>query len=808
MRGISKLTDHEIIGEFDSFPDYLYFVTFEKNVIEKITNLVISPDKQSSGYIEEIKNEVLNFFHKESNTLYVPGILVDELFFNENKDTLIKQSPDIFCNFLGVDIYKSNSEVEEFGLYNHMDLSPFVKVVKIENKNIRVKLPKLTSIESSDGDGFSVIELVSDELSAHNVTVGNVSTRFVINISYTEFIKLLSSSVNSGTVNTIGGSYRFYRKTLTPLVNTVLSNGYNRSLSNRIDTEFSLFNEEDYQYYSSKKDFKVIKEKSNNLYDRRNYTSNLDDLVPGCIYALPHIKYQITRGSAYTPGYSHQMQLLYLGKIYMKDKPEFPWDLSGSNSLNLDSRHLFNFGFSVFYESDRASLTGDRASNKLFGGVGYSPNSKTLNNYMHVFLNTGQLAFIHKDEPYFYTADYSKIDTADKFIEYFVEKIMPDLFSSIKNYYDNKFEVVRTSYFRSSRFTSGGVSSDSPTLITLTNKDMELIAKVKTAPPPFVKLMEVFDGSKLDLTTLFNRITTKSLDIFQENGIKLHISEDSRVVKPVVGPNTCQGVFSSSGLSFLPWVTPELYNSNEAVKNSIINHLKNRIHLASSVIINLTGSVFEFDEKELKPQLKYKCDRHNSKDKFESLRKFLNSYKGKFVTKTITAIDTDGSNIVINDSKPATKVIIETAGFHNHIFGYSTYRTRNNARMYPINSVMSRWYDNIPVSGNYVDTLIEMISRDESTRLSFLDMIQELKNKWDDIKTLHKDAALSPEDLAFILQANLEEINQLDNIVYNWFVDCFYDYYKQCGKLKDTEMSWIDKFGIQNLDLKNFEITY
>jgi len=771
MHRISKLNTKNIIGEFDTFPNKLYYITLTDKWFAIITRLITEKEKgidnssaktvYNSTIYKDASGTTSRLFNSVKRFYYTPGILMDETLYasfsnNKNKGVILT----ILLHYCGVDYARGiTTDLKQWKI----NIDDLLDVVVINNHNLNLSLIDNGSAESSRRVNLdtAVFELSCDEVNKFRVNVNNIERKPAVIVSSRSLGYLLNNSIL--TCNSSSTKYRFYRKTYVPTYSTVLSprNYYNFvdiSESKFNNYLFSIISEEEYNVISKESSFKRISEKSRLFDEKSNQKTNLDDLIIGHIYSLP-IADKLEDSTAITPtGFNAAIQAAYLGKVTVKDKPEFLMNNERNSTTSFeDWKTCFRFGNSLIY------LNKELLTSKLrsFASGGTLKTSTSSNLEIHLFFNIGQLAKFNETDHNFYTINVDDLNTKEKFVDYIADVLIPDAINTVKclmgdislDYFN---EHGLPSYIRSS------ITVHSPSIITLINSDVK-------PESPITDLGELFssDGS-FDLETMLNKVTVKSIEGLKKEGKEFQISDDVCLTTNTDKPN-----FLSSSLPFLTWVTPDLYNNNPDIKQSIINVLKRDIYIATSLLIFQLPLVCQRIHKSYTVPSRLK----ESAEMFDEINKLQ-----------IAAFSSSVDN---------TTYIVETLINLQAIFSI----VPGNAKK-PLNEIASHhmnYTDNITAQG-YLKTIADDIVKPNLTE--FVNIVENGKKILS--KLMYKYATNNLDRFAAELVNHPEDANELFNNYFNWVTSKIYKYCKSNNKFRGTEFDWIDKFNIKEEELYNF----
>lgn len=773
MRRISKLNTN-IIGEFDTFPNKLYYITLTDKWFATIVRLITEKEKgidngkaktvYDSSIYGDASGTTSRLFNRIKRLYYTPGILMDETLYtrlcnDKNKGAILT----ILLYYCGVNYTRGVIvDVKQWKI----NIDDLLSVVVINNHDLSLSLID----DSSSSSDLNKLKLDSvlfgldcDEVNKLQVNVNGIERRPAVIASSGSLGYLLNNSIL--TCNNSNTKYRFYRKSYVPTGSTVLSS---KSYYNPLVPEckfnnylFSIISENEYSVISKENSFKRISEKSRLFDEKSNQKTNLDDLIIGHIYSLPIADKleNYSDSTAIMPaGFNAAIQAVYLGKISVKDKPEFLMNNErNSKSSFEDWKTCFRFGNSLVY------LNKDLLISKLrsIASGGSLKTSTGSNLEIHLFFNIGQLAKFNETDRNFYTINVDDLNTKEKFIDYIADVLIPDTINIVKcltgdvslDYFN---EQGLPSYIRSS------ITVHSPSIITLINSDIE-------PENPITDLGELFSGDGgFDLEMMLNRITVRSIEELKKEGKEFQISSDVCLTA-----NSDKPSFLSSSLPFLAWVTPDLYNNNPEVKQSIINVLKRDIYIATSLLIFQLPLVCQRLRKSysIPSRLKEPAEMFNKIDKLQVAEKKASVDNSIYVLNSLTDLQVIFSIIPGNATKPLNEIA-------SHHVNY-------------IDSI---------ITASYLKTLTDDIVNPDLTE--FLNTVENGEKILSKLKV--KYTISTPEQITSELVNHPDDANELFNNYFNWMASKIYRYCKSNTKFRGTEFDWIDKFNIKEEELYNF----
>ena len=782
MHRISKLNTN-IIGEFDTFPNKLYYITLTDKWFAIITRLITEKEKDidydagvgtiyNSTIYKDASRPTSRLFNRVKRLYYTPGVLMDEALYkslksnNKNKEVIFS----ILLYYCGVDLGYPRGVITDLKQWK-VNINDLLGVVEIDNHNLNLSLIDNRSVNNNRdrfglGLDTALFELSCDNVNNINklqVNINGIERRAAVIVSSSSLGYLLNNSIL--TCNNSSTKYRFYRKSYVPTDSTVLDikNNYyflDISKSKFNNYLFSIISEEEYSIISKERSFKRISEKSKLFDDKSNQKTNLDDLIIGHIYSLPIADMLEEDGTAITPiGFNAAIQAAYLGKISVKDKPEF---LTNNNRNSISSNgeweNCFRFGNSLI--SLNKEISTNRFKLRSFASGGALKTSPNPNLEIHLFFNIGQLAKFNETDHNFYIINVDDLDTKEKFIDYIADVLIPDTINLVKSL---KGDISLDYFNGSSEFNCvrSSITIHSPSIITLINSDIK-------PENPVTDLGELFNGdSGFDLEKMLNKITVKSIEELKKEGKEFQISDDACLTTNTNKPN-----FLSSLLPFLAWVTPDLYNNNPDIKRSIINVLKRDIYIATSLLIFQLPLVYKRIHKgySVPSRLKDPAGLFDEVNKLQVAKKKDSVDNTTYVVESLENLQTIFS-ITGNIVKPL-----------NEIAGYNTSYT-----------------DNL-ISQSYLKILTDDIVKPNITEL--LNIVENGEKILSKLKVKYTTSVL--EQITSELVNHPEDANELFNNYFNWMASKIYKYCKSNNKFNGTEFDWIDKFNIKEEELYNF----
>lgn len=771
MRRISKLTN-TITGEFDMFPSKLYYVTISDLWFDKVIEImcdnrngVSNKENIFSGFsLTHPSNEIENIY-------YTPGLIMDEVqYSNLNKN--IEKIISILLRGCGVTYVSINGK--EF-LKKNSNLPDLLTVKKIKNENIKLNIPNFNKeyLYETWMEEALLLEIDCNDLKDLDTTISN-------GIKRKSAVIFSSCNINDVICNTSlisGGkcteSFRFYKKSNVPASAVYVHDRYRETqltLFNLKDYYYSVISESEFKRLSKISDFSRILKKSERILDRSNFITNLDDLVIGHIYTIPS---KITGSYVKDPkGFNAEAQAVYLGKVIVKDKPDFVFD--EKSGYKYGDKNSCALGTSILYRLPE-SMTNRKSRTIASGGSGCGLSKKTA---VHIFYNLGQLAKFDNNNSGIYAIEEDKLNTKDKFVNYVTDTFIPELIDVINKKCQN---TLHPNYFYQKDLDeSGHYSIHSSSLITILNSEME-------PQLPLIDLGELFDGSDFVIDDFFNKITEKTIEEFHDNGQEFKISEDS-----TININRRLKPFCSYGLPLLAWVTPEVYNKNPDIKKAILNSLKNTIHIATSMIFFRTLAV---TERLNSATSQYQISGiSNIKD----LKAILDN-----LTKNPPSPTTKFKQSKISQSTDFYNYTTQTLQFLNLIFGDLS----NISFGYIVNMCYeSLNYTSGCFNSDYAKVLTDMVQSDTQ---SFFNVISKLNQTLEKIADKYELRGIVintlPTAFAEEFFKNQDDVNEVYDVIFNWTASVLYKGYKTNGVFKGTELDWIDKFDIKENELYGFD---
>lgn len=776
MHRISKLNT-SIIGEFDTFPDKLYYITLTDKWFAIITRLITEKEKgtndsssrtvYNSSIYGDASKITSRLFNRVRRLYYTPGVLMDETLYadicNNNKNKGIILS--ILLHNCGVNYARGVITDLKYWKVNIDDL---LDVVVIDNHNLNLSLIDNSSFNSDlDSVRLNTIlfNLSCDEVNKYQVKVNGIERKPAVIVSSNSLGYVLNNSIL--TSNNSSTTYRFYRKSYVPTDSIVLNSRNYCYYSDISDSKFnnylfSVISEEEYSVISKESSFKRISEKSKLFDEKSNQKTNLDDLIIGHIYSLPIADKLGEDGAVIMPtGFNAAIQAVYLGKVAVKDKPEFLTnnDRNSTSSLG-DRKDYFRFGNSLIYLNKE--LLTSKLRSFASGGTLKATTSSSLE--IHLFFNIGQLAKFNETNHNFYTINVDDLNTKEKFIDYIADALIPDTINTAKCLTGD----VSLDYFNGNGLPSyvrSSITVNSPSIITLIDSDVN-------PESPITDLGELFSGdSGFDLETMLNRVTVKSIEGLKKEGKELQISDDVYLTTNSNKPN-----FLSSSLPFLAWVTPDLYNDNPDIKQSIINVLKRDIYIATSLLIFQLPLISHriHSNYSVPSKLKEPAELFDEINKLQ-LAAFSSSVDNfTYFVETLINLQAIFSTVPGNAKKPLNEIA-------SHHMNY---------------------IDNIVAVG-YLKTLTDDIVKPNLTE--FLNIVENGKKILSKLMDKYNTTNIIQLDkFASELVNHPEDANELFDNYFNWMTSKIYKYCKSNNKFRGTEFDWIDKFNIKEEELYNF----
>lgn len=770
MHRISKLNTN-IIGEFDTFPNKLYYITLTDKWFDIVTRLITEKEKgidnskagTATIYIyDNVSGTTSRLFNRVKRAYYTPGILMDETlytsFYNNDKNKGIILTILLHCCGVNYGYSRVISDVK----YYKINIDDLLSVVVIDNHNLNLNLIDNRSSNKLNLDSV-LFELSCDEVNKLRVKVNEIERIPSVMASSNSLSYLLNNSIL--TCNNSSTKYRFYRKSYVPTDLTVLNS---RNYYNPIIPEykfnnylFSIISEEEYSVISKESSFKRISEKSKLFDEKSNQKTNSGDLIIGHIYSLPIADKIGEDGAAIMPtGFNAAIQAVYLGKIYVKDKPEFltKYERNSKNSVE-DWNTCFRFGNSLIYLN--RELSASKSSLRSFASGGSLKSSINPDLEIHLFFNIGQLAKFNKTDYNFYTIDVDDLNTKEKFVDYIANTLIPDTINMVKCLEGN----INPDYFNRfglSNYIKSSITIHSPSIITLINSDVK-------PESPVIDLGELFSGNGgFDLGEMLNKNTVSSIKELKKEGKEFQISNDVCLTA-----NADKLNFLSSSLPFLAWVTPDLYNNNPDIKQSVINVLKRDIYIATSLLFFQLPLVCQRLRKNysVPSRLKEPAEMFNEISKLQVAEKIASVDNTTYVLNSLTTLQTIFSLVSGNAKKPLNEI----ASYH-------------------VNYV-----DSITTT-SYLRTLTDDITKPNLTE--FLNIVENGEKILSKLKVKYTTSVL--EQITSELVNHPDDANELFNNYFNWMASKIYKYRKSNNKFNGTEFDWIDKFNIKEEELYNF----
>ena len=345
MRRISKLTN-TITGEFDIFPSKLYYVTVSDLWFDKVIELMCDNKNGVSNKNNIFSGfSITHQFNDKENIYYTPGLIMDEVqYSNFHEEKIIS----IFLRGSGA-MYVSIG-AKEF-LKKNVNLPDLLTVREIKNENIKLNIPNFGKeyLYETWMEEALLLEIDCNDLKDLNTTTSN-------GIKRKSTVIFSSCDINDVIYNTSlisGGKctedFRFYKKSNVPASAVYVHDRYRETqltIFNLKDYYYGVISESEFERLSKNPDFSRILKKSERIMDRSNFKTNLDDLVIGHVYTLPS---KIT--SSYVKnlkGFNAEVQAVYLGKVIVKDKPDFVFD--EKSGYRFGDKNCCALGTSILYK--------------------------------------------------------------------------------------------------------------------------------------------------------------------------------------------------------------------------------------------------------------------------------------------------------------------------------------------------------------------------------------------------------------------------------------------------------------------------
>lgn len=771
MRRISKLTN-TITGEFDIFPSKLYYVTVSDLWFDKVIELMYNNKNGVSNKNNIFSGfSITHQFNDKENIYYTPGLIMDEVQYS-NLNNNIEKIISIFLRGSGATYVSIGAK--EF-LKKNVNLPDLLTVKEIKNENIKLNIPNFGKeyLYETWMEEALLLEIDCNDLKDLNTTTSNgIKRKSTVIFSSCDINDVIyNTSLISGGKCTSG--FRFFKKSSVPASAMYVHDRYRETqltIFNLSDYYYGVISEYEFERLSKNSDFSRILKKSERIMDRSNFKTNLDDLIIGHVYTLPS---KIT--SSYVKnlkGFNAEVQAVYLGKVIVKDKPDFVFD--EKSGYRFGDKNCCALGTSILYKLPD-SMANKKSRTIASGGSGCSLAKKTA---VHIFYNLGQLAKFDDNNSGIYAIEEDKLNTKDKFINYVTDTFIPELVNVIKKKCQNI--IYPTYFYQKDLDECGHYSIHSSSLITILNSDME-------PQLPLIDLGELFDGSDFVIDNFFNKITEKTIEEFHNNGQEFKISEDSSI-----NINRRLRRFCSNGLPLLAWVTPETYNKNPDIKKAILNYLKNIIHIATSMIFFRTLAVT--DRISSATSQYHISGISNIKD----LKAILDN-----LTKNPPSPTTKFKQSKISRSTDFYNYTTQTLQFLNLIFGDLS----NISFGYIVNMCYeSLNYTSNCFNSDYAGILTNMVKSDTQ---SFFDVISKLNQTIEKIADRYELRGIvisgTPNAFAEEFFKNQDDVNEVYNVIFNWTASVLYKEYKTNGVFKGTELDWIDKFDIKENELYGFD---
>lgn len=778
--------------ETDLFFDKANFVTFSDELVNCFIKLYKEyklnsslPSKDETSIVGAILKPY--FYNQARNTLYLPSYLIDNFLDLTSKKNIALIVSKLLDN-CGINL--TRSQLDKFkSTYKLKDL---IKIIEVDNKNISFGLVPPKSEESYYN---SRVYFEIDMPGINKIQIDGINISHSIPISDACFNYILSNTILAA--GKTHGNFRLYRATLPPVEIKFRYNYYRRRNSNDDGTLLARFDYrpitgDDYQLLSKEKDFPRIKKKGEMYSDPSNFVNVLDDLIPGHVYVVPSIKHSFVDQNRAPEGNNYLAQFLYLGTVRTIDKPDNQWNYSGTVYGNMDYNHDCICSVPFYRSKKTSDRSGSFKLNSFHGGK----KDYVCNVNLRVFVNIGQLARFRSQTTY--AIDESFLNTCEKFMDNFTEQLMPELLDKLV---DLSRRTPNTGYAFIDYFDTKAhrsslnipnvslLSVNSPVIVTLEDGSFSKRSPVSLKIPSFIDVGELFDGSSFDFTEFFNRITVKTLELWNKNNFDFYITEDCCV--DFVNPSNPQPqhlykyISVYRDLPLLPWVTPELYNLNPEVKKAILGSLKGGIKDAADVFMFSLIKVWEHEQS----QYRYGT---------------LPSYGNDIVTFIKNRLQ----------SRPDFKEIIDVLKYMDCVFS----NVNSGGNLSPICAISKEHIlsgCDFFVEKEYITEMLEPLLKFRDQCESFCTMILSLSDYWKQARELweKKGYATAPgtaqfNDFVLALRADLNDLEKVTNIYYNWFANFIYDEYINKGLYKNSELMWIDKFKIKKEDLLNLELKH
>lgn len=775
------------INEFDLFPENLNFIVPNTDFIKELCNAVKSSDKGNYMYVSN------NCYDREKDELIVLGILLDDVQvrkYNQDPDAEQKKLYNTYVNYMfNLDLgMKCDRNILTNAKLYHPDDATFkyFEVLNVKNENWNVSISNQQSREFDQRDKYRPDQTFYLSVSNPQLNMireyNGTKINYFVKMNNDEFPYLIKNSVLGANATMNNCYFRFYKKSYPYPLYRSINAGYidDRHLSDEYfyyNKLYSLIREDEYQQLSKRVELTHIFKNSKETYLPKNTVTSVKNLIPGHVYSFTEYPNMIR-------GYDTYPQFIYLGKIDISSKTDYPWVDFDQESNSKSMRRSFiyrdstlnSLGGSMYFKGqDSAALVNRTEGSKM----------KLREEGAHVFVNLGQLARLSKNLPGSYITDPSEYSTVESFTDNFI-KILKSNFECIWIYCRGRFcNDLRNWISRGHAYTRNGVHSLYSNLsnVAITLYDSLLKKEIKSNNSSLIDLGEKFyiKDSDAYLTNLFNKITETTLDLFSEHAISLHSCPDSvRIIN-----NSSYSVlrdFNHTKLPFLAWVTPELFATNEKVAYSVIGHLKACIKYVSDTVFSAIERIRDIEE-------------FNKKHSSEFSAKSRSYVHKRFIPRSIGSL----SNFLAEFTEDERKELIEIAHKHVNALSYTSY---NGAQYYPI-SQLYRGMDNsdfTDVDENLVKELNNLL---KSHKTEFQDLLKDIKDLWNSIELCYADSSTQVKDLDdnskdIWLKNNVEVMNKLMNVTYSWFAKIIHTDYKLNPKsvFRNTEFDWIDKFNL------------
>lgn len=769
------------INEFDLFPENLNFIVPNEDFIKELCNAVKS--ESNSMYISS------NCYDREKDELIVLGILLDDIQirrYNRNPDAEQKKLYNTFANYmfnLDLGMKCDRNILTEAKLYHPGDATfKYFDILNVKNENWNVSISNQQSQEFDQRNKYRPDQTFYLSVSNPQLNMireyNGTKINYIVKISNDEFPYLIKNMVLGTNATTNNGYFRFYKKSYPYSMYRNVTAGQidDRQLSDEYfyyNKLYSLIREDEYQQLSKRVELTHIFKNSKETYLPENTVTFVKNLIPGHAYSFTEYPNMIR-------GYDTYPQFIYLGKIDLSSKTDYPWvdfdQESNSKSIRWSfirrDSTLTSLGGSMYFKGQGTAAIINRTLGRKI-----RPRKEEA----HVFVNLGQFARLSKNLSGSYITDPGEYSTVESFTDNFI-KILRSNFECIWERCGGRLGELKSMISRGYTYTRNSAHSLYSNLsnVAITLYDSLLKKEIKSNNSPLIDLGEKFyiKDSNAYLTNLFNKITETTFDLLSEHSINLHSNPDSiRIIN-----NTSYGVlrdFTHTKLPFLAWVTPELFATNGKVADSIIGHLKACIKYVSDTVFAAIERIYDIEE-------------YNKK--YNNLSSSSRSYvRKRYIPGSIEPLNNFLAEFTEDERKELNEIV------HKHVKTLS-YTSYNGPQYYPISQIYQGMdnRDFVDVDENLVKELNNLL---KSHKTEFQDLLKDIKNLWNNIELCYTDSTTQVKDLDdnskdIWLKNNVEVMNKLMNVTYSWFAKIIHIDYKLNPKsvFRNSEFDWIDKF--------------